>query len=143
MTAIGILKKPSLFSNNELGKLLAGKRNFSESEKMLEKALEIEPFSPLYNASLCKTYYFDKKTEEALKYCKFAMQLEPNFWVARKQLFWIYVSKKMNKEVAEMVLGNYSEDAKAKLPFAKSMEKIIGDTHFPRQKPFQAITQIH
>ncbi len=108
---------------NAYGNLLAIKRNFVESEKLLKKALEIEPFSPLYNTSLCQTYFFDNRADEALKQCKYAMQLEPNFWVAQKNLFWIYVHKGMNKDVAEMVLGKYSEEAKAKLPYAKTMQE--------------------
>jgi DNA-binding winged helix-turn-helix (wHTH) protein/TolB-like protein/Tfp pilus assembly protein PilF len=107
---------------NTLGKLLAVKRNFVESEEILKKAIELEPFSPVFNTSLCETYYFDDKLDEALKQCEFALQLEPNFWLAKKHLFWIYVQKKMNKKVAEMVLSQHSDEAKEKLPYAKSMQ---------------------
>ncbi|NJM52075.1 MAG: hypothetical protein HC846_00985 [Blastocatellia bacterium] len=107
---------------NTLGKLLAVKRNFAESEEILKKALEIEPFSPLYNTTLCETYYYDNKLDQAQKQCEFALQLEPDFWLAKKHLFWIYVQKKMNKKVAEMILSKYSDEAKEKLPYAKSMQ---------------------
>jgi DNA-binding winged helix-turn-helix (wHTH) protein/tetratricopeptide (TPR) repeat protein len=106
-----------------LGKLLTVKRNFVESEKMLKKALEIEPFSPLFNTSLCESYYYDSKPDQALKQCEFALQLEPDFWLAKKHLFWIYVQKKMAKKVAEMVLSKYSAEEKEKLPFAKTLQE--------------------
>jgi DNA-binding winged helix-turn-helix (wHTH) protein/tetratricopeptide (TPR) repeat protein len=110
------------YTYHTLGKLLAVKRNFVESEETLKKAIEFEPFSPVFNTSLCETYYFDNKLDEALKQCEFALQLEPNFWLAKKHLFWIYVQKKMNKKVAEMVLSQHSDEAKEKLPYAKSMQ---------------------
>lgn len=110
---------------NEYGNLLAFKGNFAESERILKKALELEPFSPLYNTSLCQTYYFDKKSDAALKQCRFAQQLEPDFWLARKNLFWIYVFKKMNKEAAEMILTRFSDAEKERLPFVKPM--LAGD----------------
>ena len=107
---------------NEYGILLSWKRNFAESEKMLKKAIELEPFSPYYNTSLCQNYYYDKKTEFALKQCKLAMQLEPGFWIARKQIFWIYVNQKMDWLVAQTILSGMSEEEKSKSPFISSLQ---------------------
>ena len=107
---------------NEYAKLLLYQKKFAESERVLKKGLEIEPFSPLYNTTLCEIYYYDQKLEAALKQCKLVMQFEPNFWLARKQLFWIYVVKKMNKEVAEMILEKHSDEAKVQLPYYKSLQ---------------------
>ncbi len=107
---------------NEYGILLSWKRNFAESEKMLKRAIELEPFSPYYNTSLCQNYYYDKKSDAALKQCKLAMQLEPGFWIARKQIFWLYVNQKMNREVAQMILSGMNDEAKSESPFVGSLQ---------------------
>lgn len=103
-------------AHHEYGVFLIIQRRFVEAEAEMKKAVEAEPFSPFYYASLCELYSFDRRFEEALKQCDYAQNIEPDFWRTRKQLFWIYVQKEMYPEMSTMILGKMSENAKAKHP---------------------------
>jgi DNA-binding winged helix-turn-helix (wHTH) protein/TolB-like protein/Tfp pilus assembly protein PilF len=103
-------------AHNQYGVFLGIQRRFVEAEAELKKAIEAEPFSPFYSASLCELYYFDHRYDDALKTCTYAQNLEADFWRTRKNLFQIYVQKKMYAEMAEMVLGKLSAAEKATHP---------------------------
>jgi DNA-binding winged helix-turn-helix (wHTH) protein/TolB-like protein len=100
-------------AHHEYGIFLTIRRRFSEAEAEMKKAVEAEPFSPFYFASLCELYSFDRRFDEALKQCDYAQNIEPDFWRTRKQLFWIYAQKQMYAEMSEMILGKASEAEKA------------------------------
>ena len=108
-------------AHNQYGVFLSIQRRFVEAETELKKAIEAAPFSPFYYASLCELYYFDRRFEEALTACYYAQNLEPDFWRARKNLFQIYVQKKMYAEMSEMVLGKLSEAEKSAHPLTASI----------------------
>lgn len=101
-------------AHHEYGVFLTIRRRFSEAEAEMKKAVEADPFSPFYFASLCELYSFDRRFDEALKQCDYAQNIEPDFWRTRKQLFWIYTQKQMYAEMSEMILGKASETEKAK-----------------------------
>jgi DNA-binding winged helix-turn-helix (wHTH) protein/TolB-like protein/Tfp pilus assembly protein PilF len=108
-------------AHNQYGVFLSVQRRFVEAAAELRKAIEAEPFSPYYYASLCELYYFDRRFEEALSACYYAENLEPDFWRARKNLFQIYKQKKMYAEMSEMVLGKLSEAEKAAHPLTAAI----------------------
>jgi tetratricopeptide (TPR) repeat protein len=108
-------------AHNQYGVFLGIERCFVEAETELKKAIEAEPFSPFYYASLCELYYFDHRFDAALTECYRAQNLEADFWRARKNLFQIYVQKKMYAEMSEMVLGRLSEAEKAAHPLTKAI----------------------
>lgn len=111
-------------AHNQYGVFLGLRRRFVEAEAELKKAIETEPFSPFYYASLCELYYFDHRFDEALTACSDARNLEAEFWRTRKNLFQIYVQKKMYAEMSEMVLGNLSEAEKAAHPLTGAADDL-------------------
>lgn len=108
-------------AHNQYGVLLGVQRRFVEAETEIKKAIEAEPFSPFYYASLCELYYFDRRFDEALTECYYAQNLEPDFWRVRKNLFQLYVQKKMFAEMSEMVFGKLSEAEKAAHPLTEAV----------------------
>jgi DNA-binding winged helix-turn-helix (wHTH) protein/TolB-like protein/Tfp pilus assembly protein PilF len=108
-------------AHNLYGVFLGIQRRFVEAENELRKSIEAEPFSPFYYTSLCELYYFDHRFDEALNACYYAQNLEPDFWRTRKNLFQIYVQKKMYAEMSEMVLGKLSEAQKTEHPLTKAL----------------------
>jgi len=102
-------------------RLLMFERRFAEAESQLNKAIENEPFSPLLHCSLCQLYTFDKKFDKALEACNYARKIEPDYWWTPKLLYWIYIQKKMNSELGELVLGKLSPSAKAAHPLTKAL----------------------
>ena len=108
-------------AHHQYGVSLSFQRRFVEAESELKKAIEAEPFAPLYRASLCELYYFDQRYDEALSECSTAQNIEPDFWRTRKNLFQIYVQKKMYPQMSEMVLGKLSEAEKASHPLTAAV----------------------
>lgn len=108
-------------AHHEYGIFLGIQRRFVEAEEEMIKAVEAEPFSPFYFASLCELYSFDRRFDEALKQCDYAQNIEPDFWRTRKQLFWIYVQKEMYAEMSAMILGKASKAEKAKHPLSRAL----------------------
>jgi DNA-binding winged helix-turn-helix (wHTH) protein/TolB-like protein/Tfp pilus assembly protein PilF len=98
-------------------------RRFAEAETSIKKAVEIEPFSPVFYSSLCQLYYYDHKSDKAIEACKYARQIDPDYWLVSKLLFWIYADKKMYAEMEEMVLGKLSPDKRAEHPLTKALAK--------------------
>ena len=96
-------------------------RRFAEAETTIKKAIEIEPFSPVFHSSLCQLYYYDRKTDKAIESCKYARQIDPDHWLVSKLLFWIYVERKMYAEMDELVLGKLSPNKRAEHPLTKAI----------------------
>lgn len=119
-TAIQLNPKLAL-SYHEYGRMLDIKRRFAEAETMLKKAIELEPFSPLYYTSLCEHYYYDKRFDLALTQCNIAKNIEPDFWLLRKKLYWIYVQKGMYDEIEKLEFGDLSAADKAGDKLAKPL----------------------
>ena len=104
-------------------RFLIRQRRFAESEIELNKAIEIEPFSPLFHSGLCELYSSDANFDKAISACLYATQIDPAHWQIRKLLFWIYVKKEMYAEINETYLGNLSLAERAKSPLAIAVSK--------------------
>ncbi|HKP69230.1 MAG TPA: tetratricopeptide repeat protein [Pyrinomonadaceae bacterium] len=50
-----------------------------------KKAIEIDPFTPVFNASLAWWYYIAGRNEEAIEHCKRTIEIAPNHFFA----YWI------------------------------------------------------
>lgn len=103
--------------------LLRYQRRFAEAEAQLAEAVKIEPFSPLFRCSYCELYYFDNKSDKALTECNYAMQIETDFWWTQKLLYWIYLKRKMNDELGELVLGKISPAERSVHPLTKAINE--------------------
>ena len=90
--------------------MLDVQRRFAEGEVHLKKALELEPFAPYYNVVLCQHYYYDKKWSEALKYCERSQTIEPDYFLALKRLYWIYVMQGRWDEVIKLAYSETTVD---------------------------------
>lgn len=116
-------------AHHEYAILLSIRRRFVEADKEIRAAIELEPFSPFYYGSLCKLSYYDHRYDDALAQCTYAENLESDFWRTRKQLFWVYVHKKMYAELADLALSKVPEPDRPKHPLTIA----ISDQNF---RPF-------
>ena len=107
-------------SYRKYSRILQTGRRFAEAEAQLNKAVEIEPFSPVYHSSFCELYAFDRKFDKALAACNYVKQIDPDFWRTPKLLYWIYVERKMYAELGEMILGKLSPTKRAAHPLTKA-----------------------
>ena len=101
-------------------KFLKLQRRFAETKAELQKAADIEPFSPTYQTAFSELYLSNRKFDKALAACKIVEQIEPDFWLNRKVLYQIYVEKKMFAELGEMVLSKLSPAEKAAHPLSEA-----------------------
>jgi DNA-binding winged helix-turn-helix (wHTH) protein/TolB-like protein len=108
-------------AHHEYGILLGIERRFVEADREVRTAIELDPFSPFYNASLCELSYYDRRYDDALAQCAYAENLEPDFWRTRKQFFWIYVQKRMYPEMSEMVLSKVPAGERANHLLTKAL----------------------
>jgi DNA-binding winged helix-turn-helix (wHTH) protein/TolB-like protein len=111
--AISLDPKQALL-HYEYSEFLRIQKRFGESEAEIKRAIELEPFSPLYYSSLCELRYFDRKYDDALLACHISQQLEPSFWRADKLLFWIYIQKKTYHEIKDVTFSKLATEESAK-----------------------------
>jgi TolB-like protein/Tfp pilus assembly protein PilF len=57
------------------------------------RALEIDPLSPVTNFQAAQEFFFERKFAESETLCKKNVELDPNFWYAHLQLFYVYRQK--------------------------------------------------
>jgi TolB-like protein/DNA-binding winged helix-turn-helix (wHTH) protein/Tfp pilus assembly protein PilF len=56
----------------------------------MKKALELDPFSRMYNTIFGLTYFYARKYDQAEEQFKKAIELNPDFFVTRYHLAWLY-----------------------------------------------------
>jgi DNA-binding winged helix-turn-helix (wHTH) protein/Tfp pilus assembly protein PilF/TolB-like protein len=94
----------------EYGRMLGVQRRFAEAETHLKRAVELEPFVPIYQTRLCEHHYYDLKPVESLKYCDQAMSLQPGYWITKKILLRIYFYQERYADVATLTHPNLSRE---------------------------------
>ena len=109
----------------EYGLLLDIQRRFAEGEVHLKKALELEPFAPYYNVLLCQHYYYDKKWSEALRHCELSQTIEPDYFLAKKWIYWVNVKQGRWDRVREITFGKISDAEALRNPLSRPL--VIGD----------------
>jgi len=67
---------------------------FEEARIALRRALEIDPLSPVANFDYAQLLFFERKYEESETLSKKNVDLDPNFWYAHLQLFYVYRQKR-------------------------------------------------
>lgn len=108
---------------NELGLLLDTRRKFAEAEKMFLKAIELKPFDQFYYSSLCKHYYYDQKTDFAVKNCREAENIDSTFSLPNKHLFWIYIESGNYEAAFQNDFGALTESEIERHPLAKPLRE--------------------
>ena len=67
---------------------------FEEARIALRRALEIDPLSPVTNFETAQLLFYERKYEESEAQSKKNVELDPNFWYAHLQLFYVYRMKR-------------------------------------------------
>ncbi len=66
---------------------------FDEARIAVRRALEIDPLAPVTNFQYAQLLFFERKYEESETVSKKNIDLDPNFWYAHLQLFYVYRQK--------------------------------------------------
>ena len=105
-------------SINQLGR-------FEEARIAIKRALEIDPLSPVTNFNYAQLLFFERKYEESETLSKKNVELDPNFWYAHWQLFYIYRMKRDHASAVEELAK--VQDARGEPDAAKLIrESFVG-----------------
>jgi DNA-binding winged helix-turn-helix (wHTH) protein/tetratricopeptide (TPR) repeat protein len=69
---------------------LAVTGRYVEAEIEMQRALELEPLSPVMNSDMGQILYFNRKYDEAIAACKKALTIDQSFFNAHQYLYEIY-----------------------------------------------------
>jgi serine/threonine protein kinase/Tfp pilus assembly protein PilF len=109
------------------GLMLQQLGRFDEARIAYRRALEIDPLSPVTNFQVAQLLFFERKYEESETQSKKNVELDPNFWYAHLQLFYVY---RMKRDYASAVeeLGKV-QDARGEPDAAKLIRSsfVSGD----------------
>lgn len=83
------------------GLMLKHLGRFEEARIPLGRALEIDPLSPVTNFETAQLLFYEKKFEESEVQSKKNVELDPNFWYAHMQLFYVYRRKRDHASAVE------------------------------------------
>jgi eukaryotic-like serine/threonine-protein kinase len=72
------------------GLLLQNLGRFEEAGVAIGRALEIDPLSPVTNQQNAQLLFYERKYDESETLSKRNVELDPNFWYAHLQLFYVY-----------------------------------------------------
>jgi adenylate cyclase len=81
-------------AHRRLGLLLRTLGRIEEARIETNRALEIDPLSPVTNFQHAQEFFFERKYEESEALGKKNIDLDPNFWYAHLQLFYVYRMKR-------------------------------------------------
>jgi len=76
------------------GLLLGNFGRFEEARASNRRALEIDPLSPVINHGVAHLLFYERKYEESETQSEKNVELDPNFWYAHLQLFYVYRMKR-------------------------------------------------
>ena len=87
-------------AHRRYGLLLQDLGRFEEAHVAYRRALEIDPLSPVANFQIAQVLFFERKYEESEAQSKKNVELDPNFWYAHCQLFYV---NRMKRDYASAV----------------------------------------
>jgi len=76
------------------GLLLQNLGRFEEDRIEIKRALEIDPLSPVTNQQNAQLLFYERKYGESETLSKKNVDLDPNYWYAHLQLFYVYRMKR-------------------------------------------------
>jgi serine/threonine protein kinase/Tfp pilus assembly protein PilF len=82
------------------GLLLQNLGRFEEARIAIRRSLEIDPLSPVTNLQSAQLLFYERKYDESETQSKRNVELDPNFWYAHWQLFYVY---RMRRDYASAV----------------------------------------
>jgi len=83
------------------GLLLQNLGRFEEASIAIRRALEIDPLSPVTNQQNAQLLFYERKYDESETLSRKNVELDPNFWYAHWQLFYVYRKKRDYASAAE------------------------------------------
>jgi tetratricopeptide (TPR) repeat protein len=116
-------------AHRRLGLLLRSLGRIDEARIETKLALEIDPLSPVTNFQTAQEFFFERRFEESEALSKRNVELDPTFWYARLQLFYIYRQKRdfslAVEELAKM------QDARGEPDAAKLIQESFINDDWP------------
>jgi TolB-like protein/Tfp pilus assembly protein PilF len=76
------------------GLLLQNLGRFEDARIAIRRALEIDPLSPVTNLQNAQLLFYERKYDESETLSTKNVELDPNFWYAHWQLFYVYRMKR-------------------------------------------------
>jgi len=107
------------------GLLLSNLGRFEEARIATNRALEIDPLSPVTNAQNAQLLFFEGKYEESEAQSKKNVELDPNFWYAHLQLFFVYRMKRDYASAVEELAK--VQDARGEPDAAKLIRENVAE----------------
>src|SRR5258708_12002726 len=102
------------------GLLLQNLGRFEEARIAVRRALEIDPLSPVTNLQSSQLLFYERKYDESETQSKKNLELDPNFWYAHWQLFYVYRMKRdyasAVEELAQVHDGRREPTATTSIP---------------------------
>ena len=125
------------------GLLLQNLGRFEEASIAIRRALEIDPLSPVANQQNAQLLFYERKYYESETLSKKNVELDPNYWYAHLQLFYVYRMKrdyasameelaKLQDSRAEPDAAKFIRESFAGGDWLGFLKKITGDR--PRLK---------
>lgn len=97
------LKPDYATGHHRYGVFLNGLGRFGEAISELKRARQLDPLSMIINSDLSRPYYYARRYEESIEYCRKAVGMDPNFGPAHRYLGLTLMQKKQKEEaIAEM-----------------------------------------
>ncbi|HEV2063126.1 MAG TPA: hypothetical protein VGS00_01085, partial [Thermoanaerobaculia bacterium] len=78
--------------------LLTALGRFDEALAELRRARELDPFSAIIQANMCRLFVYSRQYDRALEEGRKAVEIDPNFGVAHNFIAQAYAGKKMTRE---------------------------------------------
>ena len=111
------------------GLLLQDLGRFEEARLSYKRALEIDPLSPVTNFQSAQVLFFERKYDESETQSKKNIELDPNFWYAHLQLFYVYRMKRDHAAAVEELAK--VQDARAEPEAAKLIRESFTGGDWP------------
>jgi TolB-like protein/lipoprotein NlpI len=93
---------------------LAPMGKLAEAITEMQRAVELDPVSPVINTNLGAAYYFGRQDDRAIEQFRKALELDPEFGFAHRYLMDVYAEKGMFREaIEEFIKGGYLEEGTA------------------------------
>lgn len=97
-------------SNGALCNALTYRENFAEAVKICEKAVELAPNAADNRLALANAYFFNGKTDEAIKQAKIKIETSEDKWSALGSIGYFY-AKLNHRDDAEAIVGQLKPQA--------------------------------
>jgi tetratricopeptide (TPR) repeat protein len=98
---------------------------YDEAEREMERALELDPFSPLINCSLGRVFYYSGRYKQAEEVFQRTIKMYPDFKLAYLYLGQVYVQKSLYEEA----LTELQKAKNLSIEWDSYLETCIAITH--------------